>query len=89
METVWWTVTQLQNGLVREGYSREVKYKLRGEGWIQINQKYWGKRVLGLIDDSVLYPSDLLTHGIIDYGNVFITNCLRCQFIFPMIYLSK
>lgn len=54
METVWGTVTQLQNGLVREGYSREVTYKLRREGWIQINQKYWGKRVLGLIDDSVL-----------------------------------
>lgn len=54
METVWWTVTQLQNGLVREGYSREVTYKLRHEGWIQINQKYWGKRVLGFIDDSVL-----------------------------------
>lgn len=51
MEIVWRTLTQLQNGLVREGYSREVTYKLRHEGWIQINQ---GKRVVGLIDDSVL-----------------------------------
>lgn len=41
---VGWTLTQSENGLVREGYSREVTFQLRQEGCIEINQRKYEER---------------------------------------------
>lgn len=49
----WRRQISREDGEVREGDSRKVTFKLRHEGWVEIDQgKYRGRSILGFIDDS-------------------------------------
>lgn len=36
--TIWWTLVQLEDGLVREVCSREMTLNVRLKQWVEINQ---------------------------------------------------